>query len=113
MMQDMLDPETFQLKTKIVQKQNDGEIVTLYEGVDDEAFTKPKYTPEEQRKIDRVNRLLKEEGHNELTEDEIKFLLDTAGMAKRLEALEKKMQDPKVLQRMAGFKVEKVITPID
>ena len=109
--QTVLDSTTFQVKAKVVQKTAEGEIITLYNEPLD--LPENKDTPAEQAKIDFCNRVLTNNGQGLLTENEIEFMLDPAGMNKRLKSLAEEMEDPEVLQRMAGFKVEKVITPLD
>lgn len=108
----LMNPETFQPYAKVIQKTADGEIIVLFnEPI--EMVAVGKYTPEEQAKIDFCNEVLVDNGQEHLVEDEIEFMLDPAGITKRLDSLAKEMEDPDVLQRMAGFKVEKVIIPLD
>jgi hypothetical protein len=109
--QTVINTTTFQPYAKVIQKTDDGEIIVLF----DEPLVRviSKYTPAEQSKIDFCNKVLVDIWQEPLAEDEIEFMLDPSGMNKRLEAMAEGMEDPEVLQRMAGFKVEKVITPID
>ena len=72
-----------------------------------------KYTPEEQAKIDLCNRALSEKGKDPLTEEEIEYMLDPGGLAKRVEHINNEMQDHENLQKLAGFRVEKRIVPVE
>lgn len=107
-----MNPETFQPNAKVIQKTDEGEIIVLFDEPL-EVATSTKYTVEEQQKITFCNQVLVDNDQAELAENEIEFMLDPSGITKRLDSLAKEMEDPDVLQRMAGFKVEKVITPID
>jgi hypothetical protein len=103
--------EQFQI---LLQKRDDGSVQTLYKEQRKWMCNQTKkYTVEEQEKIDIANNILVGLESATLTEEEIAFMLDPAGMHKRTNELVKEMEDPAVLQRMAGFKVEKVITPLD
>jgi hypothetical protein len=112
-LQHVLEPDVFELVSKLVQKNDNGEIVLIHKGVLTYVEAVPKYTAYEMNKIAEVNRILISKQLVVLTEEEIEYMLDPSGMNKRLAAIAEGMEDPEVLQRMAGFKVEKVITPID
>lgn len=107
-----LNLENFNEIVKLVEKTDKDEIVTIHEE-EIEWAPPPKYTKEEQEKIDKCNRILKNKGLDLLTDKEIEFMLDPSGINKRLDDLEKHMSDTETLQRMAGFKVEKKIVPLD
>jgi hypothetical protein len=104
----LMNPETFQPYAKVVQKIADGRIVVLSNEPLENAVSK--YTLEEQSKIDFCNKVLVNNGQEHLVEDEIEFMLDPSGIAQRLDSLAKEMEDPEVLQRMAGFSVEKTVS---
>lgn len=107
-----LDRETFQPIITIKQKHEDGTISTLF--TETLEWTPPsKYTKEQQEQIDSCNKVLLSKGMETLTEEEIEYMLDPSGINKRLSELEKEMSDPETLQRMAGFKVEKKIVPLN
>jgi hypothetical protein len=104
----LMNPETFQPYAKVIQKTADGEIIVLFNEPLENAVSK--YTLEEQSKIDFCNKVLVNNGQEHLVEDEIEFMLDPSGIAQRLDSLAKGMEDPEVLQRMAGFSVEKTVS---
>jgi hypothetical protein len=107
-----LNPANFNEIVKLIEKTDEGEIVTIHE--EEIAWTPaPKYTKEQQEKIDRCNRILENKEMDTLTEEEIEFMLDPTGVNRRLDNLEKHMANTETLQRMAGFKVEKKIVPLD
>ena len=106
-----LDRETFQPIITVKQKHEDGSVTTLFSETL-EWQPEPKYTREQQEKIDACNSVLLNKGMDPLTEEEIDYMLDPAGMNKRLSEIEKEMADTETLQRMAGFKVEKRIIPV-
>ena len=107
-----IDTKTFNPMAHLVEK-IETENVTIFQGKIDLVEPKSKYTKEELKKINICNKILSEKGLEELTNDEIEFMLDPAGMIKRLKSVENQMKDPEVLQRMAGFKVEKKIIQLD
>jgi hypothetical protein len=107
-----LDIESFQPKITLKQKNNDGSIITLFSSTL-ELLPTPKYTKEQVEKINFCNTILANKGMNLLTNEEIEYMLDPSGMEKRLGELEKEMQDTENLQKLAGFKVEKKIIPLD
>lgn len=107
-----VDKDSFQPSITIKQKHDDGSISTLFSETL-EWTPPPKYTKEEQEKIDKCNRILESKGLDLLTDKEVEFMLDPTGISKRLDDLEKQMSDTETLQRMAGFKVEKKIVPLD
>jgi hypothetical protein len=107
-----VDRESFQPKITIKQKNDDGSVVELYSatlGWQPE----PKYTKEQMEKINSCNTVLKEKGMDPLNEEEIEYMLDPSGIEKRLTELEKEMQNTETLQKLAGFRVEKKIVPLD
>ena len=107
-----IDPESFQPIITMKQKHDDGSVSTLF--TETLAWTPPaKYTKEEQEKIDSCNKVLLDKEMEPLTEEEIEYMLDPSGMKKRLSTIEKEMTDTETLQKMAGFKVEKKIIPLD
>lgn len=107
-----LDPTTFLPNITIKQKHDDGSVSELYSATL-EWQPEPKYTKEQLEKIDSCNTVLAEKGMDLLTEEEIEYMLDPEGFGKRLTDLEKEMKDPKNLQKLAGFRVEKKIIPLD
>lgn len=107
-----LDPNTFQPKITLKQKHDDGSVTTIFSETL-EYTPPPKYTKEEQEKINSTNTILVNKGMEELSEKEIEYMLDPSGINKRLKELEKEMHDPEKLQRMAGFRIEKKIIPLD
>lgn len=107
-----LNPANFNEIVKLVEKNDKDEIVTIHEE-EIEWTPAPKYTKEQQEKIDKCNRILESKGLDLLTDEEIEFMLDPTGIGKRLDNLEKQMSDTETLQRMAGFRVEKKIVPLD
>jgi hypothetical protein len=107
-----INGETFQPIVTIKQKHNDGSVSTLF--TETLEWTPPsKYTKEQQEQIDSCNTILANKGMDALTEEEIEYMLDPSNMSKRLLELEKEMSNTETLQRMAGFRVEKKIIPLD
>jgi hypothetical protein len=107
---DYVDPTSFMYKVKLVEKTED-EVITIFDEV--WVSSPSKYTPEQLKKINFCNEILAKENKESLSEEEIEFMLDPTGMNKRLRNIEKQMIDTETLQRMAGFKVEKKIVPLD
>jgi len=109
----VMNSKTFQPETKMMQQTDNGEVITLFHApvVPMPNPAPPKYTLAEQGRIIFCNKILTEQGQDELTEDEIEFMLDPGYGQKRLSALAAEMEDLEVLQRMAGFTMEKVAKP--
>jgi hypothetical protein len=107
-----IDKDSFQPTITIKQKNDDGSISTLFSETL-QWTPPPKYTKQEQEKIDSVNSVLSKKGMDLLTDDEIDYMLDPSGLNKRLKEVEDEMKDPEKLQKLAGFKVEKRIVPLD
>lgn len=105
-----MDPETFNLRVKVLQRNEDGTVETLSSSV--MSHTNSKYTKDQLEKIEQCNRALASKGMPELTEEEADYMLDPSGIGARLSALEEEMKDPETIQRLAGFKVEKTVTPL-
>jgi len=72
-----------------------------------------RYTPEEQKKIDMCNAALSKKGKEPLSEEEIDYMLDPGGRRKWFEKVDEKIDDLETMQRMAGYRVEKRIIPLD
>lgn len=98
-----MDKTTFDLVATIRERDENGVVSTLSTAV----VKRPKYTPEQQIKIDAVNAALTAKNDAELTEEEIEFLLDPmrSSISLHLGAAD--------LQRLAGFTVEKKIVYLD
>lgn len=111
----VMNPKSFQPETKVLQQTDGGEVITLFHAATEAAPKNKlsKYTLAEQNRIRFCNKVLADKGQDELTEEEIEFMLDPGYGQKRISALDKEMEDPEVLQRLAGFKVEKTIKLID
>lgn len=105
-----VDPISFMYKVKLVEKTED-EVITIFDEV--WVSSPSKYTPEQLEKINFCNEILAKENKEPLSEEEIEFMLDPTGIDKRLENIEKQMSNRETLQKMAGFKVEKKIIPLD
>lgn len=95
---------------KVVEKDQD-QIKVIFEGVRP-CLPDPKYTIQEQKRIDECNSILAEKGLPLLTEKEIEYFLDPVGVNKKLSVLSEKMKDTETLQKLAGFSVEKTIHPV-
>lgn len=106
----IIDPKSFRPVVELLEKRED-EVVSLYRK--ELEVVKEKYTKEEKEKIETCNSILKEKNLPELTEEEIEYMLDPSGINKRLKNLEKQMNDAESLQKLAGFKVEKRIIPLN
>lgn len=104
-----LDPNNFEIIHKVVEKDQD-QIKVIFEGARP-LLPDPKYTIEEQKRIDACNSILEDEGLPLLTEEEVEYFLDPAGVNKKLFELSEKMKDTETLQELAGFSVEKTIRP--
>lgn len=108
-----LDPKTFEMTGRLVQRDGDN-VNTIYDDSVEEFIPKEsKYTKEQREHIDLCNKILESKNMDLLTENEIEYLLDPSGINRKLDDLEKQITDTETLQRMAGFKVEKKIVPLD
>ena len=70
------------------------------------------YMPEDYSRIEFCNKALLDKGYLELTTEEADFMLSRINLD---ETLGKKMNEglePESLQRLAGFQVQKIITPV-
>ena len=104
------DPTTFEPTIILRQKHEDGNVTIIHS---ETVKPHPKYNEQELKKINTCNTILEDKGLEALTEEEIEFMLDPTGIGKRLNNLEEQITDTETLQRMAGFKVEKKIVPLD
>jgi hypothetical protein len=101
-----IDPETFELIIKLVEKYDDGTIVPISERR--LVGTESKYTLQEQADIDRVNQTLRECGIDIMTGEETDYMLDPSGMVKYGEHAIKNDSN-REMQELAGFVVEKTV----
>lgn len=103
-------PESFEVMIELREKMDDGSVV-VHNAKPLQPVTS-KYTREQQDLIDQCNHMLAEKGMDPLTGEESDYMLDPSGIKKRLDEIEKEMEHPENLQRLAGFKVEKRIVPV-
>lgn len=101
-----MDPETFAPKFVISVKHPDG---TIDKTKLDIKADESKYTPQQQAKINAVNKALKDKNDPEMTEEEIEYMLKI-GKYKLEDDLP---EDTDEIQALAGFKVEKKIIYTD
>jgi len=101
-----LDPATFELVTKLVEKYDDGTIVPISERR--ATGSSSKYTLQQQANIDRVNQTLRDCGIDMMTEEETDYMLDPSGMVKYGEHAIKNDSN-REMQELAGFVVEKTV----
>lgn len=106
-----MDPLSFIIKLTLKEKLDDGSVITIFS--EPLEISKSKYSKEQLEKIDQCNKILLSKGLPELSEEEADYMLDPSGIDKRLDSLEQEMKNPETLQRLAGFKVEKKIIPLD
>ncbi len=101
-------PNSFNPYIVIKEKDESGKITEI---LSEELFQHPlsnRFTPEEIAKIDKVNAALDSRGERRLSDEEIEYLIDPMG----LKRLEEKTPEPKDMQHLAGFKVEKKIVSV-